>query len=186
MVLRHVRLSTAALLALVALAVAPARSRADTQILIQELDSSGSVIQTLPVFTGTSAITSTTHFSVVGVNVTPSMLIGSMTTNVGAQTAVNMSGSSYFQLQVTVTSDGFTVPTSSGRLDVSNSAGASTALGGGENIITNQTQLFSGTLATALTPLGPKTAVATDILPVPGSSPTRITPGSDPLLSPIG
>jgi hypothetical protein len=157
-------------------------SKADTQILIQELDSNGVAVGAVQTFSGTMANASTADFSSIQVSVNPSSLIGSMTTAVTAQTKTAMSGSNFFEIKVTVTSDAFTNPFTGSNATGTNSAGASTAILGptgditGSNIVTNQTQLFSGTIASGLNPLGMQSDVATDILPVPAIPPTRITP----------
>lgn len=179
MVLRKLRWLSAGLLAFVAMLAAPSRSDAGTEILIQELNSSGTPVGPQQIFNGlTSVTTATPDFSVVQVTVNPSSLIGSMTTSVTAQTATDFSGSNYYQLQIIVMSDGFTNPFPGGAANVTNSAGASTAFQDssgntlGNNIVTNQTQLFTSIGGTAL---GPATPIATDILPVPSTPPTRIT-----------
>ena len=179
MVLRKLRWLSAGLLAIIAMMSIASRSEAATEILIQELNSSGTPVGPQQIFNGlTSVSTATPDFSVVQVTVNPSSLIGSMTTSVTAQTATNFSGSNYYQLQIVVMSDGFMNPFPGGAGNVTNSAGASTAFQDssgntlGNNIVTNQTQLFTAVGGTAL---GPATPIATDILPVPTSPPTRIT-----------
>ena len=179
MFLRKLRWASGCVLAAVAIFAAPSPSQAGTEIMIQELNSSGVAVGPVQVFNGlTSISTATPDFSVVQVTVNPSSLIGSLTTSVTAQTASDFSGSNYYQLQVTVTSDGFMNNFPGGTGNVTNSAGASTAFQDasgnslGNNVVTNQTQLLT---ALGGTDLGTVTPIATDILPVPSSPPTRIT-----------
>jgi hypothetical protein len=182
MFLRKPRCLAVGVLALGAVFAGPSRSDAGTEILIQELNSSGVAVGPQQIFNGlTSVNSSTPDFSSVQVIVSPSSLIGSLTTSVNATLATNFSGTNYFQLQITVVSDGFTNIYPGGTANVTNSAGASTTfqdgLGNtlGNNVVMNQTQLLTGINGASL---GVPTPIATDILPVPSPAPTRITNNS--------
>lgn len=181
MFLRKFRWVPAALLAVVAVMAGPARSEAGTQILIQELDGSGvPVAGTTQYFSGTTALYNTPNFQNIDVGATPnSGAINSLTTTVRATPAASFDAT--HQLRVIVTSDGFTNPFPGGSGDVENNAAASSGIGGGQNILSNTTQLLNvplspdtaqtGALATGA-PLGAPTDAAIDTRPGGGVSPT--------------
>jgi hypothetical protein len=180
MVLRKLRWLTAGLLAAATLLAAPSRSDAGTQILIEEIDSGGAVFGTTQIVSGTSATFSTANFLNISVTATANTgAISSLTTTVSAAPAASFDTS--HQLRVIVTDDGFVNPFPGQPALVENNAAASSGIGGGQNILTNQTQLLNvplspGTGQTASpasgTPLGDETQPAIDIRPLGLVSPT--------------
>jgi hypothetical protein len=179
MVLRKVRCLTACILAAIATLAVPGRSLAETQILIQELDGSGNAVAgQLQISTGTSATFSTTNFTGISVITSSgSGAIGSLTTSVSSGLASSLD--STHTLQVIVTNDGFVNPFPGQPAEISNSAGASSAIVGGTNTITGVTQLLGLPLTTTVNQTanvaggivvaGP-TAVATDTRPGGGGA----------------
>jgi len=191
MPVRTIRWVPAGLLAAVALFAAPAQSRADTQYLIQETDQNGATINgTTQIFTTASGAPdiqfSTPNFNGT-VGATPSSgQISSLTTTVRATPATNFDAT--HQLRVVVVDDSLVQPYSGGNGTISNNASASAAIGGGQNSLTNETQLFVFPANPAInnppvqqavnpggTPIGAKTDPATDIRPGGGVSPTTST-----------
>lgn len=182
MFLRKMSWLCACIVATVAVLAAPARSMANTQILIQELDGGGNVVAgQSQIFSGTTASFATTNFLNIQVGTSSnSGAIGSLSTSVSAGLSSTLDAT--HTLQVIVTNDGFVNPFPGQPAAISNSAGASNAIVGGTNTITGVTQLLSvplttpanqtGTLASGTTVGGPS-AVATDIRP--GSSSTNST-----------
>ena len=181
MLLRQYRLLSAGLLAAVALLGAPSRSAADNQILIQEVNQFGVLIPgTAQYFASNTASFATPNFLNISVTATSnSGAVGSLTTTVSAVPASSFDATR--QLMVVVTNDDFANPFPNGNALVENNAAASSGIGGGQNILSNNTQLLNVPLAppasstTALasgTPLGAPTGAATDTRPGGGSSPT--------------
>jgi hypothetical protein len=151
MVLRKMRWLAAAVVAITAMVGSPSRSRADTQILIQELN--GSTVVSSQITTGTTASFATPNFTNIQVTTNSgSGAIGSLTTNVAA----NLAGSfdPTHTLQVIVTSDSFTNPFPGQPANVTNTAGASTAIQGGTNTISGSTQILSLPLTNSTTQTG--------------------------------
>lgn len=169
--LRHVRVLIAGL----AVCLVPSWSRADTQILVQEVDSHGNVIAgTTQIFAHSTNITTTTlpNFSTVTITANPSSgAVSSLTTNVNA-TPTSTGFDSSIGLQVIVTSTGFTTPNAGGLANVTNNASASSAIAGGQNMLTSNTQLLNDPSGTTL---GSATGAASDIRPSGGISPTTST-----------
>jgi len=177
MTLRNLHWLTAGLLAAAAVIASSARSQAGIQILIQEVNSSGTPVGTAQYFTtaGVSGL-STTHFDGVGVNVTTSSgtvsILNTMTSTVTAQPGGAFDPA--FGLRVWVTDDGFLTPTFpvpvSGILRNSNSQSASVF--GGSNIVTNNSLALNSPAAMppANTGIGGPTPDATSIVSVPGDS----------------
>jgi len=175
MILRHSRWICTALLTALAVAAGAGRSEAGTQILIEEVDSSGNAVagQTY-IFSGSTVSgINTTNFQNINVTVNSnSGVIGSLTTNVAAN-PVSTGFDSTHQIEVIVTSDSFTNPNPGQPAAITNNAGASSGLVGGTNSVSNQTLLLAtplspdttqtGLLASG-TPLGAPTKVATSTL----------------------
>ncbi len=171
MVLRQLRWA-ACLAVLTAFGLTPARSRADTQILVQEVGPNGTTTQIFA--SSTNITTSLPSFSSVIITANPnSGTISSLTTTVNA-TPIAVGFNPAVSIRVVVTSDGFTTPNIGGDALVTNNAAASSAIGGGQNMLTSNTQLLNNPLtvppssttnqATGTT-LGGATGVATDIRP---------------------
>lgn len=182
MVLRTLRRFTACVAAVAAMALLPSVSRADTQILVEEIDASGNAIAgTRQIFGGTTNVVglSLTNFTNVSINANPnSGAISSLTTTVNA-TPISSGFDPSIGLRVVVTSDGFSTPNTGGVATVTNNASASSAIGGGQNQLTSDTQLLTNPLSTAPsstsamatgTALGAATGVATDVRPNGGVS----------------
>src|SRR6185312_17389805 len=154
MVLRKVGCLTACLIAAIVTLAVPGRTLAESQILIQELDGSGNAVAgQLQITTGTSATFSTTNFT--GISVVTSSgsgAIGSLTTSVSSGLASSLD--STHTLQVIVTNDGFINPFPGQPGQISNSAGASSAIVGGTNTITGVTQLLGLPLTIPVTQTG--------------------------------
>ncbi|MFO0804598.1 MAG: hypothetical protein U0791_15930 [Gemmataceae bacterium] len=179
MFLRKMRWLCAAIVATIATVASPAVSKADTQILIQELDGSGNPVGgQLQITTGTSATFATTNFTNISVTTSfGSGAIGSLTSSVSA----GLSGSfdPTHTLQVIVTNDGFTNPFPGEPATIANTVGASSAIVGGTNNITGTTQILAVPLTDATTQTavvasgsviaGP-TSAASDTRPGGGSS----------------
>lgn len=187
MFLRKMRWLCAAIVALAASLATPAISKADTQVLIQELDGSGNPIGgQLQITTGTSASFATTNFTNIQVTTNSgSGAIGSLTTNVSANLAASLDPT--HTLQVIVTNDGFINPFPGEPASITNTAGASSAIVGGTNTITNATQILSvpltdSTTQTAVvasgTVIAGPTAAASDTRPGGGSSNETTTTSS--------
>ncbi|MDB5308756.1 MAG: hypothetical protein JWO38_2958 [Gemmataceae bacterium] len=184
MVLRNLRWLSASVLAAVAMLSAPARSEAGTQILIEEVDNLGNPVPgSAQYFSGTSATFATTNFLNITVTATAnSGAVSSLTTTVSAVPATTFDAT--HSLEVIVTNDSFTTPNVGGTALVQNNAAASSGIGGGQNILTNATQLFNlplspdttstSALATG-TALGSATGVATDTRPGGGASQTTMS-----------
>lgn len=160
-------------LAALALAVAaPNASQAGIQILVQE---SGGPAQ---LFSGSVSNYSTTNFLNIEIGSTPnSGAISSLTTTVRATPAANFDPSA--TLTIKVISDDFSIPPANinGPATVENNAAASSGIGGGQNVLSNTTQLYTTPLPVGPgyqngTPLGSATATATDTRPGGGASPT--------------
>lgn len=164
-------------LAAVALAVAaPGVSHAGIQILVQE--SGGPEM----IFTGSVTNYTTTNFTGINIGSTPnSGAISSLTTTVRATPVANFDPNA--SLRIVVISDDFTTPAANenGPAVVYNNAAASSGIGGGSNVLSNMTQLYSlplspgsGQTATQAggSTLGAATATATDTRPGGGVSPT--------------
>lgn len=192
MFLRKMRWLCAAIVATVAAVASPAQSKADTQILIQELDGSGNPVGgQLQITSGTTASFSTTNFTNIQVSTTSgSGAIGSLTTSVSAGLSANLDPT--HSLQVIVTNDGYLNPFPTQPATIANTAGASSGIIGGTNTITGTTQLFSvpltdsasqtATVASGPVIAGPTTA-ASDTRPGGGgSSETGTTAASLPEL----
>jgi hypothetical protein len=156
MFLRKMRWLCAAIVATVAAVATPARSMADSQILIQELDGGGNPIGgQIQISTGTSANFTTTNFGSIQVTTNPGFgSIGSLTTNVSANLSSNFDPS--HSLQIVVTVDGFTNPFPGQPALVSNTAGSSTGIVGGTNSISGNSQI----LAVPLSPSANQTGSA--------------------------
>ncbi|HEY2910789.1 MAG TPA: hypothetical protein VGI99_11110 [Gemmataceae bacterium] len=190
MVLRTMRLFSAGILTAAAVLGSPAASRADTQILIQELDGLGNPISgASQIFTGTTASFTTPDFTNIQVGTTPnSGAIGSLNTTVTAALASNLNTAN--TLQVIVTSDGFVNPFPGQPAKIDNNVGASSGIVGGTNQITGTTQVFGvplsppanqiGQIAGGPSIVGPS-AVAIATSPVSGTvSDTQLTSTSLP------
>lgn len=181
MVLRILRRVTVAAATVAAIVLAPAVSRADTQILVQEIDAGGNVIAgSTQIFgSSTNITTSSSNFSSVNIVANPnSGAISSLTTTVNA-TPISSGFDASIGLRIVVTSDGFSTPNVGGSALATNNASASSAIGGGQNQLTSDTQLLnnplstmpsSGTNLATGTSLGAATGVATDIRPDGGVS----------------
>src|SRR5579883_1252668 len=168
--LRHVRVLVASL----AICLVPSWSRADTQIHVQEVDSHGNVIAgTTQTFANSTNITTTLpNFSTVTITANPSSgAVSSLTTNVNA-TPISAGFDSSIGLQVIVTSTGFTTPNAGGLATVTNNASASSAISGGQNMLSSNTQLLNDPSGTTL---GSATGAASDVRPSGGISPTTTT-----------
>jgi len=182
MFLRRSRWISACVLALGACIAAPSRSHADTQILIQEVDSHGNPIAgTTQIFaSSTNIATSLPNFSAISITANSnSGAVSSLTTTVSASPATGFDPT--IGLQVIVTSDGFTTPNTGGTAIVSNNAAASSGISGASNMLSNNTQLLNDPLTTATSsstsqatgsPLGAATGAASDTRPSTGVSPT--------------
>lgn len=183
MVLSTLRRLTACVAAVVAIALAPSVSRADTQILVQEVDAGGNVIAgSTQIFASTTSVVglSLSNFTNVSINANPnSGAISSLTTTVNA-TPISSGFNPGIGLRVVVTSDGFSTPNVGGTAVVTNNASASSAIGGGQNMLTSDTQLLtnplspsasSGTSLASGTPLGAATGATSDVRPGGGVSP---------------
>jgi len=181
MFLRKMRWLCAAVVAVIAAVASPARSMADTQILIQELDGGG-VPVTTQISTGTSASFATTNFQNIQVVTTPnSGAISSLNTSVTA--ALSSSFDATHSLQVIVTSDGFINPFPGQPAIVANNAGASSGIVGGTNAIAGTTQLMEIPLASGAnqtaslasgTAIIPPSNPATDTRPTSGATNTTV------------
>jgi hypothetical protein len=149
MVLRKMRWLCAAIVASLATVASPAVSKADTQILIQELDGSGNPVGgQLQITTGTSATFATTNFANISVSTTSgSGAIGSLTTSVSA--GLSSTFNPEHTLKVVVTNDGFINPFPGEPAAITNTAGASSGIIGGVNIIAGTTQLLDVHLTNA-------------------------------------
>lgn len=181
MVLRTLRRFTACVAAVAAMAFLPSVSRADTQILVEEIDASGAGIAgTRQIFGGTTSVVglSLTNFTNVSINANPnSGAISSLTTTVNA-TPISSGFNPAIGLRVVVTSDGFSTPNVGGTATVTNNASASSAIGGGQNQLTSNTQLLNNPLSPAAASTDPATGaalsaltgVATDVRPNGGVS----------------
>jgi hypothetical protein len=179
MLLRHAR----ALLAGLAVCFAPSLARADTQILVEEVDSHGNVIAgTAQYFaSSTNITTSLSNFASVTITANSnSGAVSSLTSTVNA-TPIATGFDSSIALRVIVTSDGFHTPFAGGNALVSNNASASSAISGGQNMLTNSTQLLNDPLSPSTSstnslatgaPLGAATGAASDVRPGGGVSPT--------------
>lgn len=179
MFLRKMRWLCAAVVAALATVASPAVSKADTQILIQELDGSGNPVGgQLQITTGTSASFATTNFTNISVSTSSgSGAIGSLTTSVSAGLVASFDPT--HTLQVIVTNDGFTNPNLGEPASITNTVGASSAIVGGTNNISGTTQLLAlpltaSTTQTAVVASGSviagPTAAASDTRPGGGSS----------------
>jgi hypothetical protein len=172
-----------AVLAVLAVALAPSLARADTQILVEEVDSGGHVIAgtTRYFASSTNITTSLSNFSSVTITANSSSgAVSSLTSTVNA-TPLATGFDPSIALRVIVTSDGFTTPNVGGNALVSNNASASSAISGGQNMLTNNTQLLNDPLTVPTTstsalatgaPLGAATGPASDVRPGGGISPT--------------
>jgi hypothetical protein len=179
MLLRRVRV----LLAVLAVCLVPSLSRADTQILVQEVDSGGHVIAgTTKYFaSSTNITTSEANYSTITITANASSgVVSSLTTTVDV-TPVSTGFNPSVALRVIVTSDGFTTPILGGTALVANNASASSGISGGQNMLTSNTQLLNDPLTTPTTSssaeatgtnLGAATGPASDIRPSGGASPT--------------
>ena len=182
MILRQVRWLAASLAAVAALCLAPASSQAGTQILVQEIDGGGNVIAgTTQIFASQTNITATlSNFSSVAINANPnSGAVSSLTTTINA-TPISVGFDPTIGIRVIVTSDGFMTPNVGGTAVVTNNASASSAIGGGQNMLTSNTQLLATPLTTSTsdtsnlaagTNLGAATGATSDIRPGGGVSP---------------
>jgi hypothetical protein len=176
MVLRTLRRITAGVAVAAAIAFAPSAARADTQILVQEVDGGGNVVagSTQIFASSTNITTSLSNFSTVTITANPnSGAISSLTSTVNA-TPISSGFDPSIGLRVVVTSNGFSTPNVGGTAVVTNNASASSAIGGGQNQLTSNTQLLTNPLSTlpssstgvaAGTALGAATGVATDVRP---------------------
>lgn len=175
MVLRTLRRFTAGLAVAAAIALAPSAARADTQILVQEVDAGGNVVAgSTQIFASTNITTSLSNFSTVTITANPnSGAISSLTSTVNA-TPIASGFNPNIGLRVVVTSDAFGTPNVGGTAVVTNNASASSAIGGGQNQLTSNTQLLTNPLSTPAnstasqatgTALGAATGVATDVRP---------------------
>lgn len=182
MVLRTLRRFAAGVAVAAAIAFAPSAARADTQILVQEVDGAGNVVagSTQIFASSTNITTSLSNFSTVTITANPnSGAISSLTSTVNA-TPISTGFDPSIGLRVVVTSNGFVNPNVGGTAVVTNNASASSAIGGGQNQLTSDTQLLtnplstmpsSGTSLATGTALGAATGVATDVRPSGNVSP---------------
>jgi len=172
MFLRKMRWLCAAIVATVAAVATPARSMADSQILIQELDGGGNPVGgQIQISTGTSANFATTNFTNIQVTANPGFgAIGSLTTNVSANLASTLDPS--HSLQVIVTVDGFTNPFPGQPALVSNTAGSSTGIVGGTNTITGNSQILAVPLSPGTSQTGALASGASLAGPTANSSAT--------------
>jgi hypothetical protein len=183
MMLQKLRWLTAGLLAAAALLASPARSQAGIQILIQELDSGGNAVGASQYFTGVLVpSTGTTSFTNISITVTTTSGVSAAVNSL--TTTVNMKPSATFDpthsLRVWVTDDGFLNSNLGGTASVFNNASASSGIAGGQNALTNNSQLLSlpvgvpTTNPPSDTVLGPPTGDATDIRPSGLPSPQTV------------
>jgi hypothetical protein len=183
MFLRKTRWIPACVLAVIACIAAPSRSYADTQIIIQEVDSSGNPIAgTTQIFaSSTNVVTSLPNFAAITVTANSnSGAVSSLTSTVTAQ-PIASGFDPTIGLQVIVTSDGFTTPNTGGTGVVSNNAAASSGISGASNMLTSNTQLLTDPLTTPVSStssmatgsdLGIATGPASDTRPSTATSPT--------------
>lgn len=183
MFLRYARWSVASLATLAAICFSPTVSRADTQILVEEINSSGNVIVgTTQIFaSSTNITTSLSNFQSVTITANSnSGAVSSLTTTVNA-IPISSGFDASIGIRVIVTSDGFFTPNAGGTATVSNNASASSAISGGQNMLTANTQLLNDPLTTPTSSgsaqatgsnLGSATGAASDIRPSGGVSPT--------------
>jgi hypothetical protein len=182
MVLRLMRRLAVGLATVAAVGLAPAAARADTQILVQEIVGNAPVAGTTQVFaSSTNITTSLPNFSSITITANSnSGAVSSLTTTVNA-TPISVGFDPSIGVRVIVTTDGFITPNVGGRADVSNNASASSAIAGGQNMLTSITQLLGHPLTTPTTSttteatgatLGAATALAADVRPSGGVSPT--------------
>lgn len=157
MLLRKMRWLSAGLLATVAMLAAPSRSKAESLILIQELDGSNNVVNsasftlaTLP-SSGSPYTPAGGSFASISLTVTStsgvSSNINSISTTVGAKPSDSFDPS--HSLQITVTDDAFLNATPGGVATATNDPGASSGISGGNNNLVGSTNIQSGTLAGA-------------------------------------
>lgn len=178
MVPRNLRWLSAAVLAAAALLGAPARSSADTLIIVNELDGSNAVVSssqfTLATLPSSSNPYSPAGGSFTGISITvtstsgTSSNVNSLTTTVAAKPDGSFDAS--HQLQVIVTDDGFLNASAGGTAVVTNDPGASSGISGGDNNLIGTTAVQSGSLATSLTTLA-TTPSASDTSPSGPSDP---------------
>jgi hypothetical protein len=184
MVPRNLRWLSVAVLSAVGLAAFPARSSADTLILVQELSGSGAVlgsssftIDTLPTssnpFTPTLSGGGTASFR--DISITVNTTSGVPRTGNSLSTTVNAKPSTAFdashQLRVIVTDDGFLNANAGGAAVVTNDPGLTDAVFGGLNENTGRTELLTGTLGS----LGSTIAQPADATEVSGGGDARTT-----------
>lgn len=167
----------AACAAVVAAVVAsPARSKADTQILIQEVDAANNPVGSLSTFfqAGNGSFNlpssfSTPSFNVTSIGATP--IIGLDGSGSLSTTVITTPGAAFnptHSLRVTVTSDGFLNPTPGGVGTLVNDPGISTSRTADANSNTGTTVLLTGPIGST-TPFDPP-LILTD---------TQFTGGSD-------
>lgn len=196
MFLRKMRWLCAALVATLATAATPALSKADSQILIQELDGSGNVVSGqsqifLGLSTPSSPTFSTTNFGTIQVTTNPGFgLIGSLTTNVSANLSETFDPT--HSLRIIVTNDGYTNPFPGEPALVTNTAGSSTGIVGGTNVISGNTSILSlplspsaaqtGVVAGGTVIAGPTADSTASFNTSSGSSSTGTTFTSNPAL----
>jgi hypothetical protein len=190
------RLFSAGILTAATLLGSPAASRADTQILIQELDGLGNPISgASQIFTGTTASFTTPDFLNIQVGTTPnSGAIGSLNTTVTAALSATLNPANTLQVIVTsdgsLNSNGFVNPFPGQLAKIDNNVGASSGIVGGTNQITGTTQILNVPLSPAANQIGQvaggtsivgPSAVATATSPVSGTiSDTQLTASSLP------
>ena len=185
MFLRQMRWLTASLAAVAAVCLAPSFSQAGTQILVQEVQGGVVIAGTTQIFaSSTNITTSLSNFANVVITANPnSGAISSLTSTVNA-TPISVGFDPSIALRVIVTSDGFATPNVGGNALVTNNASASSALSGGQNMLTANTQLLNNPLTTLTSSgtnlatganLGSATGAASDIRPGGGVSPTTTT-----------
>jgi hypothetical protein len=193
MLFRNLRWTVAGIAAVVALCSSPARSRADVQILVEELNASGSVVGSSGYTVGTPS-GSTTFFQnfsysspngyftlsgTVGTNSQLGTINASLSTSFTGGFTSNFNPSQGHTLQIIVTDDGFSGNGQSSTL--LNSAGASQGFVGGTIDVASASSVYNPNTSTSVPAssttqlasgpsLGGPTPTASDSLPSSGTN----------------
>jgi hypothetical protein len=179
MVLRNLRWMGAGLATVVALCASPARSSADVQVLVEELNATSQIVSS-HFTTGTPSSAGTVSFSFSLASYTGGGFV-TTTSVLGGTPSLTPSFSGVFTnagtaaadtLRITVTDDGFTAAGVSGVLQ--NQAATSNGISGGGEQVNTFSQIFTVPLST---PASSTTSVATGT-PVVG--PTAVASASSP------
>ncbi len=201
MLLRHVRWTAARLAAVVAVCFAPSSAHADTQILVEEFATAPfppfAVVYSSQVFPSSTNVTTfappLVNFSNVTITVNTGYgAVSSLTTTVNATPIPSsfpppsfpptVGGPGLPQLRIIVTSDGFSTPNGGGSAGIQNNVAASSAISGGQNMLTSSTQLLNTPLFPGFETNSMSLAAGTILgLPTPPATDTR----PSQLISPV-